>query len=166
MTPKFELHPWYCYMYFITGMLRKSAGQTLRVAVCLNVLFSVGSETLPTSDTSSKDIIADAIVASSNFVDICCIQAAYMAGRTIELSVTSAVVNDCSNDDRSNEKLLLLLPGKKLNLSEILAAKKCRYRGGREAALETMANLQADGLGVLHDLPSVKRSANKVHMHA
>ena len=59
-------------------MLSKSAGQTLWVVACLNVLFRIRNDkpwpTDPSFDTSSEDvIITDAIKAASNFVDACCI---------------------------------------------------------------------------------------------
>ena len=165
-------------------MLSKSAGQTLRVAACLNILFRIRNEPWPTNDdtsnetndedkmntetnVSSEDMIIDAAIeAASNFIDVCCIQAAYMAGRTTESAVISAIATDCSSTDKqSNEKFVLLLPGKTLNLSDLLAAKKFRSRGGRAAALEAMTNLQADGLGVLQDLPSSKHSTNQVRMY-
>ena len=154
-------------------MLSKSAGQTLRVAACLNVLFRIRNDdepwpTDPSFDTSLEDVIIDdAIKAASNFVDACCIQAAYMAGRSTEPAVVASIVTDCNSsnaDERSNENLLLLLPGKRLNLSDILAAKKFRNKGGRQAAVEAMTNLQADGLGVLQDLPSSKHSSNQVRI--
>lgn len=163
-----------CKMYFITGMLSKSAGQTLRVAACLNVLFRIRNDNEPwpaneSFNTTTEDvIIADAIQAASNFVDVCCIQAAYMAGRSTEpAEISSIASDDCKNnnaDDRSNEKLLLLLPGKRINLSDVLAAKKFRSRGGKVAALEAMTNLQTNGLGVLQDLPSSKHSSSQVRM--
>ena len=154
-----------------TGMLSKSAGQTLRVAACLNILFRIRNEPLPTTDdtddVSSEDMITDSVIeAASNFVDVCCIQAAYMAGRTTEPTVISAIATHCSStDEQSNETYTLLLPGKTLNLSDLLAAKKFRSRGGRPAALEAMTNLQVDGLGVLQDLPSSKHSTNQVCMY-
>lgn len=101
------------YVYYIPGMLSKSAGQTLRVAACLNILFKIRNEPWPTTndtnDASLEDMIIDAAIeAASNFIDVCCIQAAYMAGRTTEPAVISATATDCSSDDeRSIEKFTL-----------------------------------------------------------
>lgn len=153
-------------------MLSKSAGQTLRVAACLNILFRIRNddEPWPTNQSGLEDIIIpDAIKAASNFVDVCCIQAAYMAGRSTEPVPIPSIDTECNSSSgderRSNEKLLLLLPDRIINLSEVLAAKKFRSRGRRVAAIEAMTNLQADGLGVLQDLPSSKHSSNQVCMY-
>ena len=50
-------------------MLSKSKGQTLRVAASLHVLFQLGI------------ISEEAVSAAINFVQLCCQQTAYMAGR-------------------------------------------------------------------------------------
>lgn len=70
------------YSDFI-GMLSKLSGQTLRVAACFHVLFGK-------SDAMISD---EAIDVAMNFVDVCCQQTAYIAGRgeidkEIELVVT------------------------------------------------------------------------------
>ena len=48
----------------------------------------------------------------------------------------------------------LLLPGKKLNLSALLAAKTFRGQGNKVAALEAFRELEAAGLGKLIMLDS------------
>lgn len=58
-------------------MLSKSKGQVLRVAAALHYLFSVNSPTSQVSDEISEE----AILASINFVALCCQQTAFMAGR-------------------------------------------------------------------------------------
>ena len=51
-------------------------GQMLRVAACMHVLFSLES-TEPLSFTISQS----AVQAAINFVEVCCQQTAYIAGR-------------------------------------------------------------------------------------
>lgn len=58
-------------------MLSKSKGQVLRVAAALHFLFNVNSPTSQVSDEISEE----AILASINFVALCCQQTAFMAGR-------------------------------------------------------------------------------------
>ena len=61
-------------------MLSKSKGQVLRVASALHFLFNMntpGSHQQEISDEISED----AILASINFVALCCQQTAFMAGR-------------------------------------------------------------------------------------
>ena len=64
-------------------MLSKSKGQVLRVAAALQVLFSLKEddteEQLPTAGVVL--ISEDAIKAAIDFVELCCQQTAYMAGR-------------------------------------------------------------------------------------
>jgi len=178
-------------------MLSKSSGQTLRVAACLNVLFKIDDkdnendknnengkddekdkdnenekdeDMEDTEATPQKDEITnDAILAASNFLDVCCIHTAYMAGRSADVKSTTSVSNGPNSSSSAtnrpaNEKFLLLLPGKVLALSDLLAAKKFRNRGGRTAAIAAFVNLQADGLGVLQDLPSTKHSSCQVRL--
>lgn len=61
--------------------LSKSKGQVLRVAASLQVLFALhmNCEEQPTS--SAGVISEDAIKAAINFVEVCCQQTAYIAGR-------------------------------------------------------------------------------------
>ena len=59
-----------------------------------------------------------------------------------------------SSSDSSLAAYCLLLPGKKLNLSALLAAKKFRGRGNKAAALEAFRHLEAAGLGKLVMLDS------------
>jgi len=68
-----------CFILFfllgLLGMLSKSLGQILRVAVSMHVLFSVEEEEICTT-VSEK-----AIKAAINFVEVCCQQTAYLTGR-------------------------------------------------------------------------------------
>ncbi len=60
-------------------MLSKSLGQTLRVAASLHVLFHLLSDT---SQESLPDVISEqAVIAAIDFVEVCCQQTAYIAGR-------------------------------------------------------------------------------------
>lgn len=65
------------------GMLGKQKGQILRVAASFQVLFSMnGSREGSGSNSDINLIISDkALLASINFVELCCQQAAYIAGR-------------------------------------------------------------------------------------
>ena len=51
---------------------------------------------------------------------------------------------------------MILLPGPRLNLSALLAAKKFRGRGNKEAALAAMRTLEDDGLGRLESQRAVE----------
>lgn len=67
-------------------MLSKSKGQVLRVAASLQVLFGLnsncnGEEQPPSSQPGVVHISEDAIKASIDFVEVCCQQTAYIAGR-------------------------------------------------------------------------------------
>ena len=105
--------------------------------------------------TNSEDvIIADAIKAASNFVDVCCIHAAYMAGRKTEPGADESV--------QSAENFLLLFPGNLLKLTDIINAKKFRHIGKKEKAVESLINLQQNGLGILKEVPSSKHLAHQV----
>ena len=61
---------------FILGMLSKSKGQLLRVAVSLHVLFNRDNPL-----DISQSISEEAVRAAENFVDLCLQHAAYLAGR-------------------------------------------------------------------------------------
>ena len=65
------------------GMLGKQKGQILRVAASFQVLFSMnGSREGSGSNSDLNLIISDKVLlASINFVELCCQQAAYIAGR-------------------------------------------------------------------------------------
>lgn len=66
-------------------MLSKSKGQILRVAAALQVLFSLEDDTEQQQEQPPNVgivlISEDAIKAAINFVEVCCQQVAYMAGR-------------------------------------------------------------------------------------
>ena len=57
-------------------MLSKSKGQILRVAAAFHVLFNIYSE-----EALQSEITDDAVKAGIAFVELCCQQTAYMAGR-------------------------------------------------------------------------------------
>ena len=63
------------------GMLSKSLGQTLRVATALHVLFHFLSESDALVEAIPDIISEQAIVAAIDFVEVCCQQTAYIAGR-------------------------------------------------------------------------------------
>ena len=54
----------------------------------------------------------------------------------------------------------LQLPGKRLHLSALLAAKKFRGRGNKSAALAAMRELEAAGLGKLESAESRRGTSN------
>lgn len=59
----------------------------------------------------------------------------------------------------SNEELILTLPGKCLDVSNIVTAqRKFRNRGGIEGALKTMRKLEQEGLGKLVPNKKTKRA--------
>ena len=72
-------------------MLSKSKGQILRVATALHVLFNISTDdedgSIVTEEDDTNDIMVPvviterAILAAINFVELCCQQTAYMAGR-------------------------------------------------------------------------------------
>lgn len=64
-------------------MLSKSKGQILRVAAALQVLFSVERNTEQEQPPNAGTVLIseDAITAAIDFVEVCCQQTAYMAGR-------------------------------------------------------------------------------------
>ena len=88
----------------------------------------------------------------------CCQQTAYISGRgqidhEMELVLAaegSAPDTALGPQQESNEALLLNLPGKSLDVSFWVHQKrKFRNRGGIEAALQALKNLQEDGMGEL-----------------
>ena len=69
---------WYLSLSCYTlGLLSKSMGQILRVAVCIHALFTIesASEPIPTS------ISTEAVKAAIDFVEVCSQQTAFLAGR-------------------------------------------------------------------------------------
>ena len=61
----------------ISGFLSKAKGQTLRIAVCLHVLFNIESP-----DTIPTEIAEAALKAAINFTDVCCTHASLITGRS------------------------------------------------------------------------------------
>ena len=147
-------------------MLSKSKGQILRISAAFHVLFHVkkGSITTDNDNLTDKDnddehedkkddehedkddndnndnedkhvetnssisteISEEAVAAAINFVQLCCQQTAFMAGR-------------CD----------ITLPGKKLNLTALLYAKKLRAHGYRKGGIKAFKELESAGLGVM-----------------
>ena len=66
-----------CFVYYFTGMLSKSRGYVLRVAVVIHVLFCFNSEDL----IIPEEVSESAVSAATNFVSVSCKQTAYIAGR-------------------------------------------------------------------------------------
>lgn len=62
-------------------MLSKSKGQILRVAAALHILFAMYPPVGSDDDGIGSEITNKAILAAINFVEVCCQQTAYMAGR-------------------------------------------------------------------------------------
>ena len=148
------------FNFFLSiGILSKSAGQTLRIAACYNILFRLRNSDEDPLPVGNKewDIIPDAVKAASNFVDVCCIHAAYMAGRTSE-----AMVADESQ--QSAESFFLLFPGNLIKLTDIINAKRFRSLGKKDNAVEALQNLHRDGLGTLKEVPASKHSSHQVSM--
>jgi hypothetical protein len=135
----------------MSGMLSKSMGQILRVGLSLHILFNLEKDI-----DSMNTISTPAIDAAIDFVDICCQQTAFIAGRgdinnEIQLLQTepkSTIPKDSTKS--SNEAFVLTLPGKCLDVSTLVnKKKKFRSRGGREGAMQAMRQLEEDGLGKL-----------------
>ena len=64
------------------------------------------------------------------------------------------------NSNTSNAAYCLLLPGIRLNLSNLLAAKKFRSRGNKDGAIAAMRKLEEDSLGKLIQMPSQRGASN------
>ena len=60
----------------LSGLLSKAKGQLLRVATCLHVLFK-----LETPDNIEVEISDQALLAATDFVDVCCDHASMITGR-------------------------------------------------------------------------------------
>ena len=63
-------------------MLSKSKGQILIVSAALHILLNIHSKDESTDESEEISITYEAMVAAINFVDVCCQQTAYMAGRS------------------------------------------------------------------------------------
>ena len=142
------------------GMLSIANGQVLRVAAVLHVLFcdtvdEVGELTVQDVPVT---VTSKAVLAARNFVDTCCQHAAFIAGRGLmedeisqltsskSLSQNLSVINVTITCHSSTGNVVttptgfalaaycMLLPGKELNLSALLSAKKFRRRGNKDGA--------------------------------
>ena len=87
-------------------MISKSQGLILRVSASMHALFNLESEEL------SDVITTDAIDAAIHFVEVCCQQTAYIAGRgdlQQELSMMEKGIVDSNNpSDRSSVSMPFL----------------------------------------------------------
>ena len=63
-----------------------------------------------------------------------------------------------SNSSTTTEAFCLLLPGRKLILSDLLLGKKFRNKGGKVGALKAFRNLENDGFGTLKLVPESRVS--------
>lgn len=78
-TLRYTLGYWYVkriQVHYYVGILSKSLGQILRVAASMNVLFQLDSDEDPKCEISKT-----AIDAAIHFVENCCQEAAFVAGR-------------------------------------------------------------------------------------
>lgn len=69
------------------------------------------------------------------------------------------------NDDAKNAAYCLLLPGCKLHLTPLLAAKKFRGRGNKDGALRALQLLEKEGLGKTYVFGSAKGSGTQVNSY-
>lgn len=165
---------------FYVGTLSKSLGQIIRVSAGMHILFHLDQEG-PLPQTISDE----AIDAAIDFVEVCCQHIAFITGHgqiDKELEVIgsgekqkqncSYYYNSChtgtaattSAVEKTNEALVLCLPGEKLDVSHIVnKQKKFRDRGGRDGALAAMQQLEKDGLGEL--ILKKSRGSVKVCFH-
>ena len=155
-------------------MLSKSKGQILRVAAAFHILFNVG-----TPEEITDEISDEAIAASINFVGLCCQQTAFMAGRgqieeeiqiikasmlyihcvqlgilhgfadAIAPSISTGITEHVEEEHSSTPGYCLKLPGKRLNLTALLYAKRFRSHGYKTGALAAFNELEEAGLGSL-----------------
>ena len=63
--------------------------------------------------------------------------------------VSSIVTTESGTQDRSVAAYCLLLPGKQLHISALLAAKHFRDKGNKEGAVRAIKHLEEAGLGVV-----------------
>ena len=63
------------------------------------------------------------------------------------ISGNTEASDNADEETIANAAYCLLLPGKTLDLSALLVAKKFRYRGNKEGAISVLKLLEKDGLG-------------------
>ena len=68
---------------------------------------------------------------------------------TVHIQAVKYSIGDTGKPDGSTASFCLLLPGKTLNLSNLLAQKKFRGRGNKDGALAAFRELEEAGLGTL-----------------
>jgi hypothetical protein len=106
-----------------------------------------------------QTISENTIMASMDFVDVCCQQTAFIAGRHLIDEELEHMRNILTNDDDecqvnvktpvSVETFCLTLPGQELHLPSLLHAKKFRNRGNKDGALTAFRKLAEEKLGNL-----------------
>ncbi|XP_065911094.1 uncharacterized protein [Dysidea avara] len=167
-----------CMDDLLSGMLSKSKGQVLRVAAVLHVLSYIKVQNDDSAvETQQSDEIASvisesAIKAAVNFVSLCCQQTAYMTGRgnikeeveMLKTSLQDSSLLDCSSSgaELNTPGYCLKLPGKQLNLSALLYAKKFRAYGYKSGAVDAFKELEAEGLGVLEEVKAKAKTVNYI----
>ena len=134
-----------------------------------------------TNSSISTEISEEAVAAAINFVQLCCQQTAFMAGRCDieeEIEIVNASMStihvhssiftvksfigltepNISDSDPSTKTQsdgapghCLTLPGKKLNLTALLYAKKLRAHGYRKGGIKAFKELESAGLGVMEE---------------
>lgn len=62
------------------------------------------------------------------------------------------MTDEAASEEESTAKFCLLLPGKTLYLTPLLAMKKFRKRGNKEGAVASFYRLEAEGLGKVVEL--------------
>ena len=132
-----------------------------------------------TNSSISTEISEEAVAAAINFVQLCCQQTAFMAGRcdieeeieivnasmstihvyssifTVKSSIglTEPNISDSNHSTKTQSDgapgHCLTLPGKKLNLTALLYAKKLRAHGYRKGGIKAFKELESAGLGVM-----------------
>ena len=155
--------------------MSKAKGQILRVAACIHILVAdykdheKDEHFKPESKPVPTEISNYAITAAENFVMTCCQHCSFLSGRgdiskeikrCAELSEgillhysISTYVHFIGSDDGGNvisaAAFTILQPGKILDLSAMLKAKKYSARGNKDGAIKAMKKLQSDGFGML-----------------
>ena len=66
--------------------------------------------------------------------------------------VDNADKDDLVTGDQDSAGYTILQPGKKLDISALIKAKRFKDKGNKAGAVAACKKLQSDGLGVLHEL--------------
>lgn len=155
-------------------MLSKSKGQILRIAAVLETLFQVDADYASKTERSNE-ISDSALKAAIDYVQTSIQHTCYMAGRTtvaeevemcnagaalfyytVNMIVLLLDIPDQHLDNPDIAGYTLLLPGKKLDLSTLVKAKKFKNRGNKPAAIDACKKLEEAGIGSLIELGSAR----------